>query len=76
MQRKIKGGNESQCTEAFIVGIKALEDRDSKESGYPILGKDTPSYRHQKVVATSNRGREMAKTGYAEVQASKNYFLG
>ncbi|KAG5866644.1 hypothetical protein JTB14_025149 [Gonioctena quinquepunctata] len=58
--------------EAILAGRKGLEEKDEIEKRVPSLQLRSPSYRHQRVVATSDRGRNLSKIGFVEEYATKH----
>lgn len=74
IQVKLDNTSDSECYPAYQSGEKALIERESLEKNLTYLERDTPSYRHQKSIATSEKSRNLTRCGFAEVEASK-YFL-
>lgn len=60
--------------ECVRVGKEALRDRDEIEKIVPSLPIHSPSYRHQKVVATSAKARKLSRVGYVEEFATKHFY--
>lgn len=58
--------------EAAEYAVQDLKDKDEIEEKIPSLKVRSPSYRHQKVVATMERGRNLSRLGYLEEYAAKH----
>lgn len=56
---------------ALAFGKKALKDKDYIENHMKPLEYDHPSYKHQKLLATSTKIRNISRIGFSEQQASK-----
>lgn len=66
--------NVKDCEDAFSFGEESLRKRDELEKNTTYLAKDTPSFRHQKVISSTDKGRFLARSGFAEIEASKHFF--
>lgn len=58
---------------AIEDGKQKLEEKDEIEKDIPSLKLQSPSYKHQKVVATTERGRNFSKAGFVEEYATRFY---
>ncbi|XP_056645270.1 peroxidasin homolog isoform X2 [Diorhabda sublineata] len=60
--------------EAIEEGKRNLLEKDKIEEAIPSLNIQSPSYRHQRVTATSKRGRELSRVGFVEEFATKHIY--
>nr|CAH7737940.1 unnamed protein product [Callosobruchus chinensis] len=58
-------------SEAIEAGMQGLIEKDEIENTIPSLALRSPSYRHQKVVATSEKARNMSRIGLIEEYATR-----
>ncbi|CAH1153426.1 unnamed protein product [Phaedon cochleariae] len=58
--------------EAIQAGQSGLEEKDKIETYVPSLQLRSPSYRHQRVVATSEKGRNLSRIGFVEEYATRH----
>lgn len=63
--------NSSEWKTALLVGEKALQKMEEEEKCVPGVELNSPSYKHQKIVATSARSQLLAKIGHIEGFATK-----
>ncbi|CAG9861246.1 unnamed protein product [Phyllotreta striolata] len=63
--------NTTLIAESIQRGRKRLEAKDEIEKSVPSLLVQSPSYRHQRVTATSERARNLSRGGFIEEYASK-----
>ncbi|XP_072402759.1 salivary peroxidase/catechol oxidase isoform X2 [Diabrotica undecimpunctata] len=57
--------------EAIEEGKKGLNQKDEIEKEVPSLNVQSPSYRHQRVTATHEKGRRLSRTGFVEEYATR-----
>nr|XP_023023971.1 chorion peroxidase [Leptinotarsa decemlineata] len=73
VRNTIRSTNDTQLwEEAIEFGKKGLKEKDEIEKHVPSLQLRSPSYRHQRVVATSERGRNLSRIGFIEEYATKH----
>lgn len=56
--------NSTDLTHAMIQGQILLDEKDAIEKNNPSLKIDSPSYRHQKVLDTNEKARNLSRKGY------------
>lgn len=54
-----------ELKEAIDAGTAALNERDDFEETSTVLLRSSPSYKHQKAIATSIRANQLARVGFA-----------
>ncbi|XP_023309880.1 myeloperoxidase [Anoplophora glabripennis] len=59
--------------ESIQIGKQALKDRQEVEKIIPSVPVLSPSYRHQKIVATSAKARNLSHIGYIKEFATKHF---
>ncbi|XP_050497298.1 chorion peroxidase [Diabrotica virgifera virgifera] len=64
-------GNVDLWNEAIEEGRKELEQKDEIEKEVPSLNMQSPSYRHQRVTATHEKGRRLSRIGFVEEYATR-----
>lgn len=64
--------NDSEIAEAIQFGQDALIARDNVEQHSATLQMASPSYRHQKSVATSSTADSLGRIGYASYHATRH----
>lgn len=58
--------------EAIDAGTTELENRDNLEKNGSVLQLSSPSYRHQKAMATNSLANSLARVGFGAHMASKH----
>lgn len=61
-------------SEAAEMAKRRLKEKDELEKSVPSLKLTSPSYRHQKVTATSEKGRNISRLGYLEEYAMRHIY--
>lgn len=69
---KNKTINDSIYLEAVENALNDLKYKDEIEKKIPSLKLRTPSYRHQKVVSTTEKARNLSRIGYLEEYTTRH----
>uniref|UniRef100_A0A1B0D2R3 Uncharacterized protein n=1 Tax=Phlebotomus papatasi TaxID=29031 RepID=A0A1B0D2R3_PHLPP len=64
---------QKEVNDAVSAGKKALGDKEILEEGIPSPSTGTPSFRHQKAIASTPEARVMTKRGFVENQATRDF---
>ncbi|GAB0087586.1 peroxidase [Sergentomyia squamirostris] len=64
---------DQELSDSVSFGKRALGDREILEEGIPSPDNGTPSFRHQKAIASTPEARTMTKRGFVENQATRSF---
>uniref|UniRef100_A0AAR5PV58 Uncharacterized protein n=2 Tax=Dendroctonus ponderosae TaxID=77166 RepID=A0AAR5PV58_DENPD len=74
-QVEMKTNDRGNWDHAMQEGEMFLESKDSIEKNASSLPIDSPSYRHQRVMGTSDKARELSRKGY-QLEGAARFLYG